>query len=341
MRTQHIIRALAMAAVCAPLVAEAQDAGVPEAGAFIYGARASTAAQGMVFAGPSFEILESSSLDGGRVVKDAPFSAEAITEFTQTLGDGNRIERSFRASIARDGQGRTRREEQVALLGPLAGSGDPPTLVTLSDPAAGLHYTLDDKLKIARRDRVFTAKVEALPKLVRPELPKLEALPPNVVPPDVLTDKRWEARVDAGGPATFTMATPVGNAAIGGAFFVGDVLQQKAVVEQLGSRTIEGVRTEGTRSTTTIPAGAIGNQLPIEVVTERWFSNELQVPVLITRRDPRSGDTTYRLTNIVRAEPPQDLFTVPRDYRVEDLSERVFKIREKIEREKIAPKAKE
>jgi hypothetical protein len=64
----------------------------------------------------------------------------------------------------------------------------------------------------------------------------------------------------------------------------------------------------------TIPPGEIGNIGPIEVVTERWFSKELQEAVLITRRDPRSGDTTYRLTNIIRREPPPDLFMVPSDY---------------------------
>jgi hypothetical protein len=84
--------------------------------------------------------------------------------------------------------------------------------------------------------------------------------------------------------------------------------------EQLGTRQIEGVAAEGTRTTMTIPPGQIGNIGPIEVVTERWFSKELQEAVLITRRDPRSGDTTYRLTNIVRREPPPDLFMVPADY---------------------------
>jgi hypothetical protein len=38
--------------------------------------------------------------------------------------------------------------------------------------------------------------------------------------------------------------------------------------------------------------------------------------VLITRRDPRAGETVYRLTNIVRAEPPDALFQVPADYEV-------------------------
>jgi hypothetical protein len=94
-------------------------------------------------------------------------------------------------------------------------------------------------------------------------------------------------------------------------------------VEPLGTRQIEGVAAEGTRMTTTIPAGQIGNLNPINMVTERWFSKELQMAVLITRRDPRSGETVYRLTNIVRAEPPPDLFTVPSDYRVVDMNKQI------------------
>src|SRR4029453_5623348 len=81
----------------------------------------------------------------------------------------------------------------------------------------------------------------------------------------------------------------------------------------------EGVSAEGTRMTTTIPAGQIGNLNPINVVTERWFSKDLQKAVLITRRAPRSGETVYGLTNIVKAEPPPNLFGVPSDYRIIDL----------------------
>jgi hypothetical protein len=78
------------------------------------------------------------------------------------------------------------------------------------------------------------------------------------------------------------------------------------------------VRAQGTRTTTTIPTGAIGNVRPIEIVSERWFSAELQMPVLITARDPRNGETTYRLTNIVRGEQQDGLFTVPAGYDVRD-----------------------
>jgi hypothetical protein len=77
------------------------------------------------------------------------------------------------------------------------------------------------------------------------------------------------------------------------------------------------VRVEGTRSTVTIAAGAIGNQAPIEIVSERWYSPELKTVILSRRVDPRFGETTYRLENIVRVEPPADLFQVPADYKVD------------------------
>jgi hypothetical protein len=86
--------------------------------------------------------------------------------------------------------------------------------------------------------------------------------------------------------------------------------------ESLGKQTIEGVEAEGTRSTATIAAGTIGNEMPISSVTERWYSAELQTVVMSKRSDPRFGETVYRLTNIQRGEQPASLFEVPPDYTV-------------------------
>lgn len=87
--------------------------------------------------------------------------------------------------------------------------------------------------------------------------------------------------------------------------------------EQLGAKTINGLQAQGTRVTRTIPAGKIGNDKPIEVVTERWYSTDLQAPLTTTHADPMMGTVTTNLTNINRAAPDASLFQVPSDYKVE------------------------
>jgi hypothetical protein len=75
---------------------------------------------------------------------------------------------------------------------------------------------------------------------------------------------------------------------------------------------------EGTRSTITIPAGEMGNELPILVVSERWYSPELKMVLMTKHSDPRMGETVYRLTRLQRAEPTHTLFEVPADYTVKE-----------------------
>ena len=88
--------------------------------------------------------------------------------------------------------------------------------------------------------------------------------------------------------------------------------------QSLGTQFINGVNAEGTRVTRTIPAGQIGNDKPIQIVSERWFSPDLQMMVKTTHADPRFGTSTYTLTNIQRAEPAASLFAVPADYTVKE-----------------------
>ena len=87
---------------------------------------------------------------------------------------------------------------------------------------------------------------------------------------------------------------------------------------KLATKELEGVRVEGTETTVTIRAGAMGNKLPIRLVSERWYSPELKVVVMTRRIDPRFGETRFRLTNVVRGEPPAHLFEVPSDFRIDD-----------------------
>jgi TonB family protein len=104
-------------------------------------------------------------------------------------------------------------------------------------------------------------------------------------------------------------------------------MTDKAKRELLGKQVIEGVEAEGVRLTFTIPAGAIGNERDMQIVSEQWHSPELQIVVMSRHSDPRTGETTYRLTNITRGEPGQWLFEVPSDYTIkEGPIERDFRI---------------
>jgi hypothetical protein len=95
----------------------------------------------------------------------------------------------------------------------------------------------------------------------------------------------------------------------------------------LGSQTINGVLAEGTRTTRTIPVGAIGNANPIVITRERWYSPDLQTVVMTKRSDPRTGETVFQLTDIQRQEPDASLFQVPSDYTVKRGGNRIFQRR--------------
>ncbi len=94
--------------------------------------------------------------------------------------------------------------------------------------------------------------------------------------------------------------------------------QGNVSTEDLGTQTMQGVQVTGTRTTRTIPAGEIGNDAPITVVTEVWTSPDLKTIIYSKRSDPRMGEQTFQLTNIDRSEPDASLFTVPADFKVVD-----------------------
>lgn len=89
--------------------------------------------------------------------------------------------------------------------------------------------------------------------------------------------------------------------------------------QALGTKDIDGITAVGSRTVTTITAGQVGNDKPIEIIAEVWESPELRVLLRSVHRDPRSGEVTYALTKISRAEPPAALFQVPAGYTIKDI----------------------
>lgn len=222
----------------------------------------------------------------GKVVKGAPYSAQAVTETVQVLADGNRISRKNVTNVARDSEGRTRREENLPSIGSLASDGQAHSMVFINDPVAQVNYVVDPSGRSATK--------MAAARFRRPERV-------NNSQTDAARTNKLQAEKQARAKE-----------------------QANVKVESLGTQLMGGVQAEGTRRTRTIPAGQIGNERPIDIVSEIWYSPELQQVVMSKRSDPRSGETTYQLLNIQRAEPDASLFTVPGDYNVQEKSMHVF-----------------
>lgn len=247
----------------------------------------------------------------GKTVKGSPYSAQAVNESSQTLADGNRISRSTSSMLYRDSEGRERREETIGNIA--AGEGS--KTVFISDPVDGVQYTLESQSKVARKTTRIAVSGRG-----------------GGTARAVYTGPATTSSVTTStGENTVTITGDGGSVGggVGGAFLFRTSIVEKdnAKVEHLGTQIMEGVSAEGTRTTTTIPAGQIGNEQPINIVSERWFSPELQVTVMTKHSDPRSGMTTYKLTNISRSEPSPTLFQVPSDYTVKGAGGELFKVR--------------
>jgi hypothetical protein len=255
----------------------------------------------------------------GKVVKGAPYSAVASTEMTQLLSDGNQINHKMTSNIYRDSQGRTRREENFSGIGLLAINGKQARgVVFISDPVSGSEYILEPENKIARRMPSLPADGVGATKFFRTgrmggsvQVSGVSGIP---APTEIHVTG---GPVQVSGLSGIQVSTEPGVQTSTESHF-------QTSTESLGQQTIEGVIAEGKRTTTTIAAGAMGNLRPLTAVTEEWFSRDLQVIVLSTTKDPRIGETTYRLTNLQKAEPPATLFALPADYVVKDFDKPEF-----------------
>jgi hypothetical protein len=232
-------------------------------------------------------------------VVGAPYSATITNESVQTLADGNRIVQTSTGSTARDSQGRTRQDAVLPPIGNLS-AANAPHLVFIHDPVAQTSYSLNLTDKTAHK---------------MPPLPPLSAGTVSAA----VTMRVGDGNGASLPPPDEMPATIVGPGP--GVFFDKHIIAEErgqVSTEDLGSQTLEGVLVKGTRTTHTIPAGQIGNEAPITIVSEIWTSPELKTMVYSKRSDPRIGEQTFRLTNIVRAEPSPSLFTVPSDFRIVD-----------------------
>jgi hypothetical protein len=219
---------------------------------------------------------------GGDVVTGAPYTATAITETAQTLSDGNRIVNKTSASVARDSQGRTRRETTFNRLGPL--QVESPKMIFINDPTTHTQYILKnggEGTKVVRGEPGWSVGPQIVELRGARERATVKELKEKIIVTQSMHERQDKESAE------------------------------QVKHEDLGTQTIEGVSATGKRETVTIPAGQIGNDRPIEIVSETWYSPDLHTMVVRKHSDPRVGETTFKLTDIRRSEPDASLFQPP------------------------------
>ncbi|HLX24574.1 MAG TPA: hypothetical protein VKR38_14600 [Usitatibacter sp.] len=279
----------------------------------------------------SLALTFSDRVGRGKVVKGAPYSADVVSETNKTLSDGNVISHKRVNKVYRDGEGRTRQETYRD--GELRS-------VYISDPVAGVSYTVLPKNKVAvKTTKGSTPRPEGASGEIRVDRNKQVIIVDN----DGQPGAREEVRVrvissDEDLPAPPVPPVPPVPAVppvppapdfdfqmtpmpgIPSMHFESTAHLGRGVTTKLAAKEIEGVKAEGTQTLWTIPAGQIGNRAPINVTRETWTSPDLQVTLMSRYNDPRSGESIYKLAGIKRAEPSPDLFKVPEGFTVKTRS---------------------
>lgn len=228
-----------------------------------------------------------------------PFSAQEETETIQTLSDGTHINNGLRkVTFYRDSLGRTRTERTAPQPPGLPRDSAPLVFIEIEDPVAGFRYTLDSNSHTAHRMPIAPIRV------ANGQLFATTAVLPASQGAAIQTGRLQ---------ATLTAVPPTAPANTGNTR-----PRPEVSTVPLGTQTMEGVLAEGSRTTTTWPVGSFGNDRPVSTVRETWTSRTLGMAVLNKSSDPRSGESTTKLTNILQSEPDASLFLPPADYRIEE-----------------------
>jgi hypothetical protein len=235
---------------------------------------------GMAFA-------QGSPFASSATVTGVPYSADVVNEIvppggTQAAPDGPV------GHVYRDSAGRTR-TERPQLGGPAKGGAmAAPMSIEITDPVAGVRYTLDEGTRVAYLQRIQASEKSG----DDPRMAAIMAAAPKMTP-----------------QAPAATAAPAG-------LLGGKIAQPEVNNEKLGTRMIEGVSAEGSRRTTKLPDGLPGMEGPIVTVSETWYSPDLKVTVLTKDSDSRLGDRTTKLVNVSRSEPSASLFAPASDYKI-------------------------
>ncbi len=227
-----------------------------------------------------------------------PYQATKITKSVQKLADGTVITQETKGLFARDTDGRVREDLNLVHSGRMDGQQRDVVLqsATVGDPVTHTMTFWSGDAKMAVQ--MALPNLNGLGKGGHHVNQVMLSAPPP--PPPV-----------PGQAATLMTARPRQGAAD----------PENVRTEQLGQQSIEGVLATGVRTTTTIPLGKIGNDRPMTVVHEEWRSPELKILIKTVDTDPRTGEQTMELQNLVRTDPDKTLFAAPAGYTVTSMGD--------------------
>ena len=277
---------------------------------------------------------------GAKAAEGKPLLAEFVTEHHQDFADGNSIARTTSSTIYRDAQGRIRRESQLSVPGLPSGIASA-KFITIVDRRLGCGWVLNPQEMVAHRYLLgqpsYVARLNAQggghllvrdPKTgaTHAETAGARHWHPHTFPPSVRLSQD-----SIGSPAAmsaYSTGAIAGNAGArpeearsAGSMRIDQpflAAPNPVRTENLGEEMILGYRAHGKRVITTLPAGEIGNDRSIDIISEQWYSPELELVMRSMHRDPWAGEFTTTVTRIRRGEQAANLFTVPSKYKMTD-----------------------
>lgn len=257
---------------------------------------------------------------GARAIKLAPYTAQFKTTTVKTLADGTTITREFTETRARDSQGRTMSSRNNP--NPLVATLPPFSSFNVHDPVEGTQTTWNTNSKHAQaiklpqqsqRQGCWATDSGNMKWNYGPSVPRTTAAQINsAAAPAVKGSAPVRSESEDVGTEVVTTAQ-IGSSASPAAIRQARV---RPDVEDLGTETIQDLETHGTRSTTTIPAGQIGNDKALVTVHEEWIAPNIGVVVRRINDSPQNGKTTMELVSIDLTEPPLTTFQPPDGYEV-------------------------
>ena len=214
---------------------------------------------------------------GQQNITGAPYSAALRTSFEQKLPEGNAIRSSQIVHQARDSKGRTMNEAPI-----------------------GCTHAEDGRLKAVLAVTVFDPTTKTIMNW------QVDDMMSKVVHVNLMHEPSHKP------PTAEEAAEQMKRSQMAARTQKNDQVQ----IESLGSKTVAGVQVEGVRRVRTIPAGEEGNDLPMEVIDERWSSKALGLTLLRIDDDPRRGRTTVEFEDLSLNEPDPAVFAAPAGYKI-------------------------